>query len=80
MDALAAIAVLFLFWGAPMLHVILTPDAGPWRAPPGSGCPFSPRVGWLVLVLLLGPLGWLMFRTNLRRRRQALQRKAAQAS
>ncbi|MCK6452243.1 MAG: hypothetical protein L6R19_15555 [Alphaproteobacteria bacterium] len=69
MDAAAAIFVLFMFWGAPMLHVALARDAGPWRAPPGSGCPFSPRVGWLVIVLLLGPLGWLMFRAHLRRKR-----------
>lgn len=73
MDALVAVAVLFLFYGAPMLHVILAKDAGPWRAPPGAGCPFSPRVGWLVLVLLLGPLGWLMFQIHLRRRRQLIR-------
>ena len=28
---------------------------------PGSGCPLGPRVGWLVLVLLLGPVGWLLY-------------------
>ena len=69
MDGLAAIAVLFMFYGAPMLHVILARDAGPWMAPPTSGCPFGPRLGWLIIVLMLGPLGWLMFRLSLRRRR-----------
>ena len=24
-------------------------------------CPLGPRVGWLVIVLLLGPLGWLVY-------------------
>ncbi len=45
----------------PLAHVALSPKAGSWRPPPGSGCPLGPRVGWLVLVLLLGPIGWLMF-------------------
>lgn len=45
----------------PILHVCLSPAAGPWRAPAGSSCPFSPRVGWLVMVVFLGPIGWLLF-------------------
>ena len=53
---------------APLAHVVLTSSAGPWRMPPESRCPFSPRVGWLVIVLLLGPIGWLMFVTRRRRR------------
>lgn len=68
MDATMAAAVLVLFYGLPLLHVLLTPSAGPWRAPEGARCPFSPRVGWIVLVLLLGPVGWLLFVFRRRRR------------
>jgi len=73
MDAVTAAAVLVLFYGLPLLHVALSPSqgpwgAGPWRAPAGARCPFSPRVGWLVLVLLLGPVGWLLFVMSRRRR------------
>ena len=45
----------------PLLHVALSPRGGPWTAPKDARCPLSPRVGWLVIVLFLGPLGWLMF-------------------
>lgn len=45
----------------PLAHVLLSPSGGRWTPPPGSRCPLGPRVGWLVLVLLLGPIGWLMF-------------------
>ncbi|MGQ0677998.1 MAG: hypothetical protein ACT4N4_18200 [Rhodospirillales bacterium] len=68
MDAPAAALVLALFYGLPLLHVLLSAGAGPWRAPAGARCPFSPRVGWLVLVLLLGPVGWLLFVTRRCRR------------
>jgi hypothetical protein len=68
MDATALI-ILAVFYAAPLLHVLVSPSAGPFRPPPDSRCPLGPRVGWLVLVLLLGPIGWLMFMT--RRRRQA---------
>jgi hypothetical protein len=27
----------------------------------------GPRLGWLAMVLLLGPIGWLMFMTRKRR-------------
>ncbi|MEK9722495.1 MAG: hypothetical protein VW405_03280 [Rhodospirillaceae bacterium] len=52
----------------PLAHVTLSPSAGPWRAPEGARCPFSPRVGWLVIVLLLGLIGWVMFWRARRRR------------
>lgn len=45
----------------PLAHVLLSPRGGRWTPPPGSGCPLGPRVGWIVLVLLLGPIGWLLF-------------------
>ncbi|MDH3473819.1 MAG: hypothetical protein OEM59_09000 [Rhodospirillales bacterium] len=58
---LLASLILVLGWLLPLAHVALSPRGGPWTPSPGSGCPLGPRVGWLVLVLLLGPLGWLMF-------------------
>lgn len=61
MGVYAGWLVLALFWGLPLLHVVLSRTAGPWRSAPGAECPFSPRVGWIFLVLMLGPLGWLLF-------------------
>jgi len=54
----------------PLLHVSFSRDIAP--APKDAGCPFSPRAGWIVLVLFLGPIGWLMFMHSRRRRRNAL--------
>ncbi|SMF38178.1 hypothetical protein SAMN06265365_102459 [Tistlia consotensis] len=48
-------------WLLPLLHVATARRSGPWRPPPGSRCPFGPRPGWLVVVLLGGPLGWLAY-------------------
>ncbi|MFQ5773987.1 MAG: hypothetical protein ACE5GS_05685 [Kiloniellaceae bacterium] len=53
--------IVILGFAAPLLHVCLSPRGGPWRPPPGSRCPLGPRAGWAVLVLLLGPLGWLLY-------------------
>lgn len=53
--------ILFALYGAPLLHVMLSRRGGSWRPPPGTGCPFGPRAGWVVMVLILGPVGWLMF-------------------
>ncbi len=65
----AAAWILVIFgYVLPLLHVALSPKAGPWRMPRDAGCPLSPRLGWLVLVLLLGPLGWLLFALSRRRR------------
>ena len=61
MDVEAGWIVLGLFWGLPLLHVALSRTAGHWRSPAAAACPFSPRVGWIFLVLMLGPLGWLLF-------------------
>lgn len=61
--------ILFALYGAPLLHVLLSPGGGSWRPPPGSRCPFGPRAGWLVMVLLLGPIGWLMFALRRKPRR-----------
>gem|GEM_PF-1655795 len=57
-------------WVLPLLHVLLAPGIGGWRPPPGSNCPIGHRFGWLVLVLLLGPIGWLMFATRKLRKRR----------
>lgn len=56
--------VLVVGFVLPLAHVSLSPTAGPWRMPAGSRCPFSPRIGWLVIVLVLGPIGWVMFMTR----------------
>jgi hypothetical protein len=68
---LIAWAVLIGGYLLPLAHVALSPRAGSWRPPPGAGCPMGPRVGWLVLVLLLGPIGWLLFYSARYRRRGA---------
>ena len=62
--------ILALFW-APALHVAFARGGGPWRPPPGTRCPFGPRAGWLVIVLTLGPIGWLMYLGARRRRARA---------
>ena len=54
-------AVLLLGWVLPMAHVLASRQSGPFRPPPGARCPLGPRTGWLVLVLLLGPIGWLLY-------------------
>src|SRR3546814_12677234 len=61
MTATQAWLVLLVFYAAPLLHVALSPKSGPLRPPPGSRSPFGPRSGWLVIVLLLGPVGWLLY-------------------
>ncbi len=69
MSQTTALILVLAFYVAPLLHVLLAPGAGSFRPPPGSRCPIGPRFGWLVMVLLLGPIGWLMFM----RRRSARQ-------
>jgi hypothetical protein len=54
-------AVLLLGWAAPLAHVLCSPRSGPFTPPAGARCPLGPRTGWLVLVLLLGPVGWLLY-------------------
>jgi hypothetical protein len=71
MSQSAALILFLALYVAPLLHVLVSPSAGSFRPPPGSRCPIGPRLGWLVMVLLLGPIGWLMFMT---RRRRASER------
>lgn len=51
----------------PLAHVALSPKSGPWIAPVNSACPLGPRLGWIVIVLFLGPIGWLMYMRARRR-------------
>jgi hypothetical protein len=73
------IAWLVLVFGflLPLAHVVLSPRGGSWTPPPGARCPFGPRLGWLVMVLLLGPVGWLLFLRAGRLRAQVLNRPSA---
>ena len=68
MSPAVAWVVLTVGYILPLAHVALSPAAGPWRPPPGARCPLGPRVGWIVLVLFAGPVGWLMFLMTRRRR------------
>ena len=61
MDFYIAWTILIGGFLLPLCHVVLSRRGGPWRAPAGARCPLSPRVGWIVMVLFLGPIGWLMF-------------------
>lgn len=68
---LIAWTIVALGYVLPLAHVALARDAGPWRGPKTGSCPFSPRVGWLVMVLLMGVFGWLLFMRARRRKRLA---------
>ena len=68
MSPLIAWLILILGYLMPLAYVTFSPSAGSWTPPPGSGCPLGPRPGWIVLMLLLGPLGLLMFLRARRRR------------
>lgn len=70
---LIAWLILGLGFALPLLHVCLAHNGGAWLPPPGSRCPLGPRVGWIVLVLLLGPFGWLLFALSRRRAWRSLQ-------
>lgn len=59
-----AYVILIFGFVLPMVHVAFSASAGPWRMPAEARCPFSPRIGWLVIVAFLGPIGWLMFVTR----------------
>jgi hypothetical protein len=68
MSPAAAWTLLIVGFVLPLIHVGVSARSGPWKVPQGSGCPIGPRWGWLVIVLLLGPVGWLMFMTKRRSR------------
>lgn len=64
--------VLVFGFALPLVHVAVSARGGPWRPHPGAGCPFGPRAGWFVIVLFLGPLGWLLYLRARRRTRKHL--------
>jgi len=61
MDQFTALIVLLLWIVIPALHVIVSPNGGSWSPPESSTCPFGPRIGWLVIVVMFGLIGWLLF-------------------
>lgn len=67
MSPTAAWAVMIIGFALPLLHVALAPGLDRPPAADGARCPFSPRTGWVVVVLFLGPIGWLMFVLSRRR-------------
>lgn len=78
MSPAAAWAVIVIGYILPLIHVSLSKDIAPAKqAEDGAACPFSPRMGWLVIVVFLGLVGWLMFMAS-RRKRRAL--RAAEAA
>ncbi|MBB54549.1 MAG: hypothetical protein CMF67_09260 [Magnetovibrio sp.] len=65
----------FIAWGIvlfafvlPLGHVAFTRNI--MVRPEGSSCPFNPRIGWIIMVLFLGPLGWFLFIHARHRRRR----------
>lgn len=73
MSPAAAWAVIIIGFVLPLVHVAVSRDiAAPAAGESSAKCPFSPRMGWIVIVLFLGPLGWLMFMAS-RRKRRALR-------
>ena len=62
--------IVFVGFVLPLAHVAFSPRGGPWLPPPGSRCPFGPKAGWLIVVLFLGPIGWLMYMHGRARRRR----------
>jgi hypothetical protein len=88
MSPTAAWAVLIVGFVLPLIHVAVSRDISSKNTAPassatvpasedGAKCPFSPRLGWLVIVLFLGPIGWLMFINSRRRKRALLAATAA---
>lgn len=59
-DWTAAIALVAGF-ALPLFHVAVSKRGGPFLPPAGARCPLGPRTGWIVLVLMLGPIGWLLY-------------------
>lgn len=80
MSPAAAWAVIVIGFVLPLIHVALSKAISLAKpAEDGAACPFSPRMGWLVIVLFLGPVGWLMFMASRRKRRAMTAARAAAA-
>jgi hypothetical protein len=61
MSAATAWIIMIIWFIIPILHVVTSIKGGSWHPPKGSTCPFGPRTGWLIIVLLLGLVGWAIF-------------------
>jgi len=48
----------------PLFHLAVAKVPGSSGNPKGTSCPFSPRIGWIVIVLFTGIFGWLLFIYN----------------
>ena len=68
MSATGAWTILIIGFILPLLHVGVSAKSGSWKASQAAGCPIGSRWGWIVIVLFLGPLGWLMFMAKTRSR------------
>ncbi|MBD3666537.1 MAG: hypothetical protein HUJ16_01145 [Kangiella sp.] len=81
MSPAAAWTVLIVGFVLPLIHVALSKDIGPAKeSADGGTCPFSPRIGWIVIVLFLGPIGWLMFMGSRRKKRALAAGRAGQTA
>jgi hypothetical protein len=61
MSPITSWVLLIVGFVLPIAHIILSSKSGPWLAKKGSKCPIGSRTGWLVIVLILGPVGWLLY-------------------
>jgi hypothetical protein len=61
MSPIAAWILLIFGFILPITHIIFSSKSGPWFGKKGAKCPIGSRMGWLVIVLVLGPIGWLLF-------------------
>jgi len=80
MTGWTALVILTAGFVLPLVHVAVSRRGGPFLPPPGARCPMGPRTGWIVLVLMLGPIGWLLYmgrrsgKTRARRERERRSR------
>jgi len=58
---LTAWIIVTIVYILPLVHIVFSKRAGPWRITGTSKCPFSPRAGWFVIILLTGIIGWIAF-------------------
>lgn len=71
-QTLLAWAFILGFYILPLTHVALSSRGGAWRVAKDARCPFAPRVGWIVIVLVLGAIGWVLFMRATGGRKSAL--------
>ncbi|RDD61832.1 hypothetical protein DRB17_11380 [Ferruginivarius sediminum] len=76
LDQWVAWTILILGFLCPLGHVLWSSRSGSWRPHAGGTCPFGPRVGWAIMVLLLGPVGWLLYMRARRLRTRESRRRA----